>query len=229
MAIIHHTTLSPTKLELLTRWLPSRPWYRAGEAASEAASGEQPVLAKAGGFRLEDPSGEVGIEFMAVTDSAGGEPVTYQTPMTYRAAPLAGAEDALVGTLEHGVLGKRWVYDATRDPVAVAQLYALLTGRAEAQAQSRSDTPDRTVRVRAATDVPLQDAGTGAVHDGKRSTDVTLVLPVEGSLWLRFLRVPPAHTVPETTDSAAHITVGWTTPDGAPRHGLWCALIDSRE
>ncbi|MEU7317844.1 1,4-alpha-glucan branching protein [Streptomyces sp. NPDC007083] len=227
MAIIHHTTLSPTKLELLTRWLPSRPWYR----ADGAAGGEQPALTKAGGFRLEDPSGEVGIEFMAVTDSAAGEPVTYQTPMTYRAAPLAGAQaqDALIGTLEHGVLGKRWVYDATCDPVAVAQLYALLTGRAEAQAQSESDTPDRTVGVRAVTDVPLEDAGTGAVHHGTRSTDVTLVLPVEGLLWLRFLRVPRAHDVPETDDSAAHVTVGWTAPGGEPRRGLWCALMDSRE
>ncbi|MFE9329047.1 1,4-alpha-glucan branching protein [Streptomyces sp. NPDC006925] len=225
MAIIHHTTLSPTKLELLTRWLPSRPWFRAGVGAG----GEQPALVKAGGFRLEDPSGEVGIEFLAVTDSAASDPVTYQTPMTYRAAPLAGAEDALIGTLEHGVLGKRWVYDAACDPVAVAQLYALLTGRAEAQAQSESDTPDRTVGVRAATGVPLEDAGTGAVIHGTRSTDVDLVLPVGGLLWLRFLRVPTAHDVPETTESAAHVTVGWTASDGRPRHGLWCALMDSRE
>lgn len=28
MAIIHHTTMSPAKLELLTAWLPAQPWYR---------------------------------------------------------------------------------------------------------------------------------------------------------------------------------------------------------
>ena len=27
MAIIHNTTMSPGKLELLTAWLPARPWY----------------------------------------------------------------------------------------------------------------------------------------------------------------------------------------------------------
>jgi hypothetical protein len=27
MAIIHDTTLSPEKLELLTSWLPAQPWY----------------------------------------------------------------------------------------------------------------------------------------------------------------------------------------------------------
>ena len=30
MAVIHRTTLEPTKLELLTTWLPSRPWYHGG-------------------------------------------------------------------------------------------------------------------------------------------------------------------------------------------------------
>ena len=27
MAIIHQTTLTPAKLELLTDWLPAQPWY----------------------------------------------------------------------------------------------------------------------------------------------------------------------------------------------------------
>jgi hypothetical protein len=39
-------------------------------------------LAKAGGFRLDDPQGEVGIEFMVVTDTAGPQPVAYLVPLT---------------------------------------------------------------------------------------------------------------------------------------------------
>ena len=39
--------------------------------------------------------------------------------MTYRSGPLDGADDALIGTSEHGVLGTRWIYDAAYDPVAV--------------------------------------------------------------------------------------------------------------
>ncbi|CAM5708775.1 hypothetical protein SFUMM280S_01006 [Streptomyces fumanus] len=54
MAVIHRTYVKPTKLELLTSWLPSRPWYRGGAG--------EPELTKAGGFRLDDPEGEVGIE-----------------------------------------------------------------------------------------------------------------------------------------------------------------------
>ena len=99
MAVIHRTTLKPTKLELLTSWLPSRPWYRGGAG--------EPTLTKAGGFRLDDPQGEVGIEFMVVTDSSGPQPVAYLVPLTYRGAPLDGAEHAVVGTMEHGVLGQR--------------------------------------------------------------------------------------------------------------------------
>ncbi|MFI7344335.1 1,4-alpha-glucan branching protein [Streptomyces sp. NPDC050085] len=141
MAIIHHTTLQPTKLELLTEWLPKQPWYRGGAGT--------PELTKVGGFRLDDPAGEVGIEFMAVTDDSGPQPVTYHVPLTYRGAPLPdGSAEALIGTLVHGVLGDRWVYDGTQDPVLVAQVEALLKGEVPAHAQSVDGELDPTVRVR---------------------------------------------------------------------------------
>ena len=40
MAIIHDTTMSPGKLELLASWLPAQSWYPGG--------GRAPALAKAG-------------------------------------------------------------------------------------------------------------------------------------------------------------------------------------
>ncbi|MGT2528106.1 maltokinase N-terminal cap-like domain-containing protein [Streptomyces nojiriensis] len=144
MAVVHRTTMTPGKLELVASWLPSQPWY-------EGEPGRVPELAKAGGFRLDDPEGEVGIEFMVLTDSANG--VTYHVPLTYRGAPLPGGEAALVGTSEHGVLGTRWIYDGPRDPVLSAQLRALLRGEAVAQDQNASDAPDPTVLV-----VPGEDA-----------------------------------------------------------------------
>ena len=137
MAVIHRTTLTPTKLELLTDWLPGQPWYD--------DRGRAPELAKAGGFRLDDPQGEVGIEFMVVTDGSDDQAASYLTPMTYRASALAGADDALIGTTEHGVLGRRWIYDGIGDPVQVGQLVALIQGQAQPQMQSVSDTPDPTV------------------------------------------------------------------------------------
>ena len=139
MAIIHDTTMNPDKLELLATWLPAQSWYLGGRRT--------PALAKAGGFRLDDPRGEVGIEFMIVTDGPGTRSPAYQVPMTYRAEALAAADRALIGTSEHGVLGHRWIYDGTRDPVLMAQLVALLQGTAEPQAQNVSNTPDPAVTV----------------------------------------------------------------------------------
>lgn len=186
MSIIYRTTLTPSKLELIAAWLPTRSWYR--------LTGRAPELVKAGGFRLEDPEGEVGIEFMAVTDESGDQPTTYHVPLAYRGAPLhrgallEGAEGALIGTMEHGVLGPRWAYDGTRDPVLVAQLMALIQGAAEPQAQSESHTPDPTVRARAVAAVPVQATAFSAT-DGLEDTEVLVTIAPEGQLAIRVPRI----------------------------------------
>ena len=87
------------------------------------------------------------MEFIFLTDVSTGQPVTYHVPLTYRGAPLAGAEGALLGTSEHGVLGRRWVHDGAHDPVVAAALDAFVHGRVEAQHQRESDTPEPTVVV----------------------------------------------------------------------------------
>src|SRR4051812_47950997 len=104
MAHLHDATLVPSKRELLDAWLPNQAWV-AG----------LPALKPFAGFRLDDPAGEVGIEGILLRDADGG--VTVHVPLTYRGAPLDGAEAHLLGTTEHSVLGTRWVYDATGDPV----------------------------------------------------------------------------------------------------------------
>jgi hypothetical protein len=137
MATIHRTTMVPGKLDLLGDWLPQQPWYR--------DTGRPPALTRAGGLRLDDPAGDVGIEFIFVTDGVEGEETTYHVPLAYRGAPLPEAEEGLIGTSEHGVLGTRWIYDAAHDPVAVTQLLDLICGGAVAQHQNDSDTLDPSV------------------------------------------------------------------------------------
>lgn len=120
MAIIYETTLTPSKLELLTEWLPKQPWF-VGDAAS---------IEEVGAYRFDDPEGEVGMEghLLRVEDGR-----VYHVPLTYRGAPLEGGAEYLVGTSEHGVLGTRWFYDATGDPVFQAVIArAIALGEHEA-------------------------------------------------------------------------------------------------
>ncbi|MFF5920443.1 1,4-alpha-glucan branching protein [Streptomyces flavochromogenes] len=211
MAVIHKTTMQPTKLELLTEWLPTRAWHTGGEARP----------ARVGGFRLDDPAGEVGIEFMVVTDGEGDEATAYLVPLTYRGEPLDGAEHALVGTSEHGVLGTRWIYDGTHDPVLAAQLHALLTGRAQAQAQSLTDAPDLTVAVS-----PVPADGTAAaelvrVTDGPDHTDVVVrTADAAAPLTLRVRRVLDAGTDLAPGDGGG-VTAEWRLPDGTAVRGVF--------
>ncbi|MFL5999604.1 MAG: maltokinase N-terminal cap-like domain-containing protein [Streptomyces sp.] len=208
MAIIHHTTLKPTKLELLTTWLPTRPRY--------TGTGT-PELTKAGGFRLDDPEGEVGIEFMVAVDSSGPEPVAYLAPLTYRAAPLPGADHALVGTMEHGVLGPRWAYDGIHDPVLRTELLALFEGRAQAMAQSISDTPDHEVTHAYTGAALLSPEGPVEVADDQDGTG----LPLPDGTVLRLHRRPR----PTATEGAAgQISGVWDTPDGTRVQGVFATL-----
>lgn len=201
MAIIHHTTLTPTKMELLSGWLPTRPWYLGTTGAAE------PV--KVGGFRLDDPDGEVGIEFMVVTDEA----VTYHVPLSYRSSPLDGADDALVGTTEHGVLGKRWVYDGTRDPVLVGQLVALIQGSAAPQAQSKTETPDPTVLSHATSPAALVPVGFTA-SDGADGTLVRIEAGAAGELALNVSRVLRDDAAQAPAEHG-YVTAPWHKPDGS--------------
>jgi hypothetical protein len=129
MALLYRADLTPTKLDHLAGWLPGRSWYR-GPAT--------PSVTRVAACRFDDPAGEVGLETLLVRAEADG-PI-FHTPLTYRGAPLAGADAWLLGTSEHSVLGTRWIYDAAADPVYAAVLAAtILTGGSEAAEQISTD------------------------------------------------------------------------------------------
>jgi len=203
--------MSPTKLELLDRWLPEQPWY--------AGSGQADVT-RVGGFRLDDPAGDVGIEFMVVRDDASDDGTTYHVPMTYRGAPLPSVGAALVGTSEHGVLGPRFIYDGAHDPVLVAQLLALLHGAAEPQHQSQSDAVDPTVRVDNVRSGPHELASLDVFSD---TTQTVITAGLRGDhdgpgrdLRIRLLRVLSAGA---PTGQATCVSAPWPLPDGTDVRG----------
>ena len=132
MALIHEATLTPDKLELLAGWLPTRPW-----------SGPPAAPEKVGTYRFDDPAGEVGVESFLLRT---GDGVLLHVPLTYRGAPLDGAEEHLVGVMEHSVLGTRWVYDGCADPVHATTLAAtVLTGGTQADLVMAPDAGGATL------------------------------------------------------------------------------------
>lgn len=177
MALVHRATLSPSKRELVESWLPTRSW----------ASGRT-VAGKLAEYRFDDPAGEVGVETILWRTDDGA---VLQTPLTYRAAPLAGVETYLIGISEHSVLGHRWVYDGCGDPVWAATLaVAILTGGTQAQMffeqdGERIDVPPR-----------MQVRGSGGSGDLPDVTSVdsvtdegTVTLVRAGDLELALARV----------------------------------------
>ena len=111
-------TLTPSFAEFLPDWVAAQRWY--------TGKGRTPVLRRVGGFRLEDPAGEVGIDVHLVVDESGTTPVTYHLPLTYRGEPAPELHTALVATAEHDELGTRWIYDGCHDPVYVQALTDLM-------------------------------------------------------------------------------------------------------
>jgi Maltokinase N-terminal cap domain len=117
MAILHRATLTPPKLELLAAHVMKFP------SLVNTSTSEYSLL---GAYRFDDPAGKVGMEAHLVSTGLG--PVVH-VPLTYREAPLVGADEWLIATTEHSFLGTRWIYNACGDPVYVQELVrAILTG-----------------------------------------------------------------------------------------------------
>jgi hypothetical protein len=146
MAILHRATLVPTKMELLAAWLPDQDWF----------DGPADTVTPVAAYRFDDPAGQVGIESHLV--DVGGR--TFHVPVTYRGAPLEGAEAGLVGTTEHSVLGTRWVYDAVVDPVYRAEVVRVIH-EADTQVELVVETPDGPERREQTMDV----RGSGGTAD----------------------------------------------------------------
>lgn len=189
MALLHQAQLHPSKLELLSEWVSTRDWF-VGDADAE--------FINVAAYRFDDPKGEVGVETILVR---AGDGPTFQVPLTYRGAPLEGAESSLIGTMEHSVLGKRWVYDAVGDPVYLQTVAtAALNGGHQAELVVATDA-GRVVRepnaVVSGSGNSIATVELPSVHDIVVTQEGGLTDVVSGPLHLRVLRVIAS---PESTD-----------------------------
>ncbi|GAB3391286.1 hypothetical protein GCM10027568_16620 [Humibacter soli] len=208
MALLHHAQLTPSKLELVAGWLPSQPFFSADDADAD--------LERVASFRFDDPAGEVGIETLLV--EVGG--TTLQIPLTYRGAPLEGADALLLGTMEHSVLGTRWVYDATGDPVYVAELVrTVVTGGSEVEQHYE----ENGVQVPKTGDAHVHgsgtaDAGVPAVAATPESleltSDVTTTTVTSDGISITIVRVPGS--LDEAPEGGGTLLGEWSGMEGAP-------------
>jgi hypothetical protein len=178
--------LTPSKIELLSSWVPRQRWV--GDADTSA-------LRALGAYRFDDPAGAVGIE-THLLGSADGQ--VLQVPLTYRDAPLAGAESALLGTLDHSVLGQRWVYDGCGDPVYTNALAtAVLSGGTEAKLEVLTDAGlvprEPTTRVRGSGS---PDVSVPALASVSQTNDGTTTVIAAEALQLLVFRVIGADAAP---------------------------------
>jgi Maltokinase N-terminal cap domain len=195
MAILHRAELHPSKLELVAGWLPRRRWY-AGPAA--------PRLDRVAAFRFDDPAGEVGIETMLVSP---GDETVYQVPLSYRGAPLPDRDAWLIGTCEHSVLGRRWVYDACGDPVyAVALAGAVLGGAGQAdelvEIDGRLEPREPSMRIAStagATGAPVIDTLGGVLDSDEITTIITATVVLSVIRRLELHVPPPSAAIPALT------------------------------
>ncbi|OMH36982.1 hypothetical protein [Tersicoccus sp. Bi-70] len=198
MALIYDAELKPDKLELVAQWLPLQAWYDGDEV---------PELTKVGAYRFDDPDGEVGIETLLVRTPDGS---VVQVPLTYRAEPLDESGPAsLIATMEHSVLGTRYVYDATGDVVYVRALAtAILHGTGQAdQVKDGQDTPMQP-------SMTVRSEGSLPGHSVAETDDAAQTLDVESAeiagettvIDAGILTVTVQHVLDEIAD--AEVTAG---------------------
>lgn len=157
--------------------------------------------------RFDDPAGAVGIETILVQAASG--PI-HHVPLTYRDAPLDGGDAWLVGTCQHSVLGRRWVYDGCGDPVYAAALTsAIFAGTG--QAEEFLELDGRLER---------REASMVVTGSGAHGVEVPLVQAVR-----RVVDEDPTVIVTDSVElTVVRIVDGNSRPTGATLTGRWADL-----
>jgi hypothetical protein len=126
------------------------------------------------------------------------------------------------------VLGRRWIYDGTHDPVLVAQLVALSQGEAEPQAQSVSNTPDPTVIGQPVANLSVTAAGSKVAANGRFGTDLWVQTAGadgtrNGQLLVRINRIlRPGDGAAAVGDAGQPcLSATWRLADGSQVRGIF--------
>jgi hypothetical protein len=202
VAVIHEAVLRPSKPEALAAWVPDQPWLGGADPST---------LSTIGAYRFDDPDGEVGMETFLLRSADGR---VLQVPLTYRGAPLAGAETSLVAALDHSVLGRRWVYDGCTDPVyASALATTILNGGRQADLELLTDRgSERRESTTTVSGTGSPGPGPVSVRDVASRTEGTVTVVTAGDLDLVVVRVVTTDDAPPSTPALLGSWPGLTAP-----------------
>jgi hypothetical protein len=203
VARLYQATLTPSKTELLQAWIPGQPWIGDADVTTVEA---------VGAYRFDDPDGEVGIE-AHLLQTADGQ--TLHVPLTYRGSPLGGGEASLITTMQHSVLGERWVYDACGDPLYVLALAtAILTGGTQADLEVATDTgPTRWEATTRASGSGTPGSVIPPIASVSFTDEGTTTVIAAGRLELAVLRVIDSDCDNRRGDDTESLTGTWPGRD----------------
>ncbi|CAM3262315.1 1,4-alpha-glucan branching enzyme GlgB [Arthrobacter ulcerisalmonis] len=194
-------TLTPALAELLRHWLPQQRWFPVKSADFS--------LTQAGGVGLQDASGHAGLAVFLLAISTvgadgGARTFVVQVPLSFRLAPAADLERALVGQAAGSDPDRTWVYDAVHDPDFVAAFLELIRHSADAPAGVASG-----VAVAGEYRLPTT-RGVVKVLSGEQSNSSVIVDDGESAAIIKFFRVISAGTNPEVEVGRALTAAGAT-------------------
>lgn len=153
MAQIYNAELSPSKNQVIATVLGT----------------DEADIEKLTSYRFDDPAGQIGMEVHIVRTPDGS---VLQVPLVYRPEPLEDAEeDELITTMEHSVLGTRYVYLGMSDPVFAEALDVTISEERGGAEQFLVDGDTQTPIAEGLADV----IGTGEIELEEEEDDENLI------------------------------------------------------
>ena len=153
MAQIYNAELSPSKNQVIATVLGT----------------DEADIEKLTSYRFDDPAGQIGMEVHIVRTPDGS---VLQVPLVYRPEPLEDAEeDELITTMEHSVLGTRYVYLGMSDPVFAEALDVTISEERSGAEQFLVDGDTQTPITEGLADV----TGTGEIELEEEEDDENLI------------------------------------------------------
>ncbi|ACL38858.1 1,4-alpha-glucan branching enzyme [Pseudarthrobacter chlorophenolicus A6] len=191
--------LTPALTTLLKEWLPKQRWFPVNSPDFE--------MSQAGSLGIEDPSGHAGLAVFLLNittgpSDGGGRTLVVQVPLSFRSAPAAGMERALVGQAAGTDPSRTWVYDALHDPDFIGGWLELIRHEATARTGVAAG-------FKASGDYRLPTAhGVVKVLSGEQSNTSVIVDDGESAAIVKFFRTLSAGTNPEVEVGAALTAAG---------------------